>query len=83
MIVTSFFAVTFLWATAKVAEVLPPGMVTEAGTVAAKVFELESLTTMPPVGAGPDSVTVPTTEVDELPTTLDGLTDTDTKVGSG
>ena len=45
-------------ATLKVALLLPPATVTEAGTVAA-VLLLESETAMPPVGAGPFNVTVP------------------------
>src|SRR5438094_10025375 len=57
--------------TVKVALVLPAGTVTLAGTVAAPVLLLDKLTTAPPLGAGPLSVTVP---VEELPpVTLDGL----------
>ena len=59
--------------TVNVAEVLPAGTVTLAGTVAAAVLLLESVTTAPPVGAAPFSVTVPV----ELfpPTTVVGLID--------
>ena len=43
----------------KVAVVPPSAMVTDAGTVAADVLLLDSVTTVPPVGADPDKVTVP------------------------
>ena len=45
--------------TVNVAEVDPVGTVTLAGTVAAVVFELESVTTAPPVPAATVRVTVP------------------------
>jgi hypothetical protein len=44
--------------TVKVPELLPAGIVSEAGTVAAALL-LASLTDMPPEGAGPVSVAVP------------------------
>ena len=44
-------AVTVLVATANVAVVAPAATVTEAGTVAAAILELVSVTTAPPVGA--------------------------------
>jgi hypothetical protein len=67
--------------TVKVAVVALAATVTLAGTVAAGLLLL-SATTMPPVGAGPLSVTVP---VDGLPpTTLLGFTATEDKVtGAG
>jgi hypothetical protein len=43
----------------KVAELAPAGTVTDAGTVAAVVLLLASVTTVPPLGAGPSRVTVP------------------------
>ncbi len=80
---TDFDAVTFLWATANVTEVAPAGIVTEAGTVAAAVLELVSFTTKPAAGAGPEMVKLPTTGVEELPTTLDGLTVMEVSNGKG
>jgi len=44
--------------TVKVADVAPANTVTEAGTVAKREFE-DSVTIIPPVGAGPFSVAVP------------------------
>jgi hypothetical protein len=52
-------AVTALVATVNVALVAPPGTVTLAGTVATAVLLLASVTTIPPLGAGPLRVTVP------------------------
>jgi hypothetical protein len=61
--------------TVKVAEVAPAGTVTLAGTVAALVLLLVSVTEAPPVGAAALKATVP---VELLPpTTLVGLSDTD------
>jgi hypothetical protein len=45
--------------TVNVAVVLPAVTVTLAGTVATAVRLLESVIVAPPVGAGPDSITVP------------------------
>ena len=60
--------------TVKVTEVAPCGTVTEAGTLPAEVFELESDTTAPPEGAAAVSVTVP---VPDWPLTIVlGLTET-------
>ena len=50
--------------TMKVAELLPGGTVTLAGTLATEGLLLDSATTVPPAGAGPLSATVP---VEELP----------------
>lgn len=50
---------TALVVTAKVVDVLPAGTVTEVGTCAAVVLLLCSVTTAPPPGAAPFSVTVP------------------------
>ena len=50
--------------TMNVAELLPGGTVTLAGTLATEGLLLDSATTVPPVGAGPLRVTVP---VEELP----------------
>jgi hypothetical protein len=73
--VTGVLDVTALVATAKVALVAPAATVTPAGTET-DVLLLESDTCAPPPGAAADSVTVP---VELLPpTTLAGLTPTDT-----
>jgi len=58
-IVTELEVVTVLVVTVKVTLVLPAAIVTLAGTVATEVRLLERVTTAPPVGAGPESVTVP------------------------
>lgn len=63
VIVAVVLLVTGLVVTMKVAVVWPAGMVTEAGTWAAALSE-ESVTSAPPVGAGPLIVTVP---VDGVP----------------
>lgn len=65
--------------TVNVRLVAPADTVTLAGTVAAAVLLLESVTTAPPDGAALDSVTVP---CDELPpVTLAGESDSDASVG--
>jgi hypothetical protein len=65
--------------TVKVAVMAPAGTVTLAGTVAAAVLLLDSVTGAPPAGAGPLSVTVP---VEELPpVTLAGLRLSEESVG--
>jgi hypothetical protein len=59
---------------AKVAEVVPAGTVTLEGVVADELLSAKA-TTMPPLGAGPERVTVP---VEELPpVTLDGFIESD------
>ena len=56
--------------TMNVAELLPDGTVTLAGTLATEGLLLESATTFPPAGAGPLRITVP---VEELPaSTVEG-----------
>jgi len=70
--VTDDEAVTPAVAIANVVVALPSATVTEAGTVAAVVFELDSVTTVPPEPAGPDNVTVPW--LDAPPDTDDGVT---------
>src|SRR5213594_103750 len=71
---------TGLVLTVKVAVMPPVGTVTLAGTVATPGLLLDRLTTAPPLGAGPLSVTVP---VEELPpVTLVGLRLSDESVGA-
>jgi hypothetical protein len=62
--VTVVLLATGIVVTVNVAVVAPAGTVTLTGTVAAAVLPLDSVTTAPPDGAGPFSVTVP---VDEVP----------------
>lgn len=71
VIVTEAFDATGLVVIVKVVVVALAGTVTVAGTCAAAALLLESVTTAPPAGAGPLSVTVPVDEM--LPTTDDGL----------
>ena len=63
--------------TVKVAVVLPPATVIEAGTVA-EALSLDRVTERPPVGAAPFNVTVPVEEVP--PVTLGGLSERDVSV---
>ena len=66
--------------TLNVAVVAFGAMVTPAGTLAAAVLLLPSVTSTPPAGAGPFSVTVP---VDELPPRTDvGLNVTELSVAA-
>ncbi len=69
--VTAVEVVTVLVLTVKVAVVAPAATVTLAGTVATAVLLLESVTTAPPEGAAPLSVTVPCEELP--PVTLLGF----------
>src|SRR6266849_6723943 len=79
--VTVVEVLTALVVTVKVALVAPAPTVTLAGTVAAAVLLLDSVTVAPPAGAAPLKVTVP---VEELPpVTLVGLTATDDKDRGG
>jgi hypothetical protein len=64
-------AATALVLTVNVAPVAPAAIVTLDGTLAAAVLLLESITTAPPDGAAPLSVTVPVEEFP--PTTLVGF----------
>ena len=57
--VTVVFTATELVVTVNVAEVALGATVTLAGTCAAEVLLLERVTTAPPAGAGPLSVTIP------------------------
>jgi hypothetical protein len=83
VIVDAVAVVTVAVVTEKVAVVDPAPIVTFAGTVATPLL-LDSVTTIPPAGAAPDSVTVPVAEVP--PVTLVGLSvsdDNDTGGGTG
>src|SRR5262245_24839856 len=65
--------------TTNVAELLPAGTVTLAGTLATVGLPLDSVTTFPPAGALPLSVTVP---VEELPAfTVEGESANDDATG--
>jgi hypothetical protein len=64
---------------AKVALLAPAATVTAEGTIATSVLSLDSEMTAPPLGAGPESVTVP---VEPLPpTTVEGLAERETSTG--
>src|SRR6266581_2763259 len=78
---TLVFEVTVDVLMVKLALLAPPATVTLAGTMATDVFALDRVTTAPPEGAAPLSVTVP---VDVLPpTTVEGLRETPLTVGGG
>jgi hypothetical protein len=78
--VTAVELTTALVVIENVALVAPASTVTLAGTCAAAVLLLDSVTTAPPVGAAPLSVTVP---VDPAPpTTLVGLTVTEERIAA-
>jgi hypothetical protein len=64
--ITAVDAVTLRVVTVNVALVLPAGTVTLAGTVAAAVLPLLSVTTAPPEGAAAFKVTVPVEDVPEF-----------------
>ena len=72
VIVTEAFVATGLVVTVNVAVVAFAATVTLAGTWAAAVLLLDSVTTAPPDGARPFNVTVPVEE--DPPTTEVGLT---------
>jgi hypothetical protein len=74
-------AVTDTVLTVNVALVAPAATITLPGTVAALVLLLVSMTTAPPAGAAPVSVTVPCDAAP--PVTLTGLTASDDNEGAG
>lgn len=79
--VTAVDEATPLVLTVNVTLVAPAATVTLDGTLATVVLLLESVTSAPPAGAGPLSVTVP---VEELPpVTLVGLRVIEARVGGG
>jgi hypothetical protein len=73
VIVTGVGELTAIWVTAKVAVVWLARTVTLAGTVAADVVSLASVTTVS-LAAAPERVTVPVTVLPSPPVTLVGLT---------
>ena len=78
--VTAVWLETAVVATGNLALLAPAGTVTLAGTVATDVLLLDSVTTAPPLGAAPLSVTRP---VDGTPPlTLVGLTVREVRVGA-
>ena len=78
--VSGVFALTGLVVTVNVAVVALAATVTLAGTCAAEVLLLDSVTTAPPGGAGPFRVTV---LVDELPPSTEvGLRLTELSTGA-
>ena len=79
---TAVDAVSALVLTVNVALVAPAGTVTLAGTLAAAVLLLESVTSAPPDGAGPLNVTVPVEDC-VPPITLVGLSVSDESVTAG
>ena len=81
MIVTAVVEATGLVVAVKVAVVAPASTVTVAGTWAAAVLLEVKLTTAPPVGAGPLSVTVPVE--DTPPKTAAGFTLTELSAATG
>jgi hypothetical protein len=75
-------AATALVLIVNVALVAPAATVTLDGVLAAVVLLLESVTTAPPDGAAPLSVTVPVEDCTP-PTTLVGFTESEESVGAG
>jgi hypothetical protein len=78
---TGVEAVTAKVVTVNVALVAPAGIVTLAGTVATAALLLARVTTAPPLGAGPLSVTLPVEGVP--PTTPVGFSVSEVRVGPG
>jgi len=79
--VTVVDAATALVLTVNVVLLAPAATVTLEGTLAAVVLLLESVTCVPPDGAGPLSVTVPVEEFP--PVTLAGFSESEERVGGG
>ena len=75
-----FFLVVFV-AIVNVFVVVPCATTTLPGTVASEVFELDSVTVVPPAGAAADSVTAPVAE--DPPEMLVGLIESDASATGG
>jgi hypothetical protein len=80
VIVTGVDAATPVVVTGTEADVEPAGIVTLAGSDATGVFELESVTTASPVGAGPFSDAVAVALLP--PTGFEGMRESVTSVGT-
>src|SRR5260370_23160280 len=80
-IVTVVDRITGFVVTVNVALVVPAGMVTVGGTLAADGLLLESATCAPPAGAGAFNVTVPVEGPSGPPTTLVGFRVSEDKTG--
>lgn len=82
VIVAVVGAETLACGTVNVTDDFPAGTITLEGGDAAVEFEDDTVTAIPPEGAGPERVIVPTTFVEELPLTDVGLTEKEDRAGA-